>query len=255
MAADSRYTAHYERLASSYDSNWVASSSFVEWMAESIRTVLGVRDGDVVLDVGGGTGMYAERILAGSPKPSLVLVLDPSSAMLSQVPIRKDLAAFEGDASAAPACLRSVNRTYANAIFVKEAVHHFDDPSRDLGTLASCLALDGRLLVVLLPPTIEYPLFSAALRAFERHQPHFEYIANCMRSAGLTVRVESRSFQVSIPTSIYLTMVSNRYMSLLSDFSDEELAAGIQEMRTQLRGIDPVTFPDTFCFVVGSSRG
>jgi hypothetical protein len=47
-------------------------------------------------------------------------------------------------------------------------------------------------------------------------------------------------------------MVRGRYMSLLTSFADDELAAGLQEMEARYRGDDYLDFTDRFDFIVAS---
>jgi hypothetical protein len=53
-------------------------------------------------------------------------------------------------------------------------------------------------------------------------------------------------------TERYLTMVRGRYLSLLSLFDDEELAAGVEEIRHRYPG-QQVEFRDRFAFVLGTA--
>lgn len=48
----------------------------------------------------------------------------------------------------------------------------------------------------------------------------------------MSVEMTSSSFEVSFSRQRYLTMVRNRYMSLLSEFDDAALEAGIAQMDT-----------------------
>jgi ubiquinone/menaquinone biosynthesis C-methylase UbiE len=74
---------HYERLAATFDQNWAYSPQFVKWMTGCILRRLQIVPGDVVADVGCGTGLYA-RGLAGHA--ASVVCVEPSAAMLAQVP-------------------------------------------------------------------------------------------------------------------------------------------------------------------------
>jgi hypothetical protein len=60
------------------------------------------------------------------------------------------------------------------------------------------------------------------------------------------------SFPLAFETERYLRMVRNRYMSLLSYFNDERLAAGVAEIRQAHAG-ETVEFADTFAFVLGTA--
>src|SRR5206468_3082827 len=72
-----------------------------------------------------------------------------------------------------------------DAMWLKESVHHVADPARTLRGLADRLAPGGRLLVVMLPASIQYPLFEAALARFEELQPDPAVIEGHLRAAGL----------------------------------------------------------------------
>jgi SAM-dependent methyltransferase len=137
------------------------------------------------------------------------------------------------------------------AILVKEAIHHVADREAVISGLAKLLAPGGRLLVVMLPTRIDYPLFPAAHDRFRELQPDPEVIAASMGDAGLVVSLSYDDFSLMFPTERYLAMVRSRYLSLLSLFDDEELAAGIEEIRRQHPG-PKVAFRDRFAFVLGT---
>ncbi|WP_154677154.1 class I SAM-dependent methyltransferase [Parafrankia discariae] len=229
-------SAHYERLAGSYDQAWTYSETFLDWMAGEIVGSLELTRGDRIADVGCGTGLHTRRLL-GLVRPTVpILCVDPSPAMLRQLPADSGLrpvcasaeqfAAVDGHEpdAALPGSL--------DAIVVKEAVHHIAAADRPqvIAGLAGLLGPAGRLLVVMLPRKITYPLFGAALRRFEQLQPDPETIADHMWSAGLAVSVSYRERSVEIPKGRYLGMVRGRHMSLLSTFDDDALSAGVAEI-------------------------
>lgn len=259
-------SAHYERLAGSYDQTWTYSDAFLDWMAREIVGSLELTRGDRIADVGCGTGLHTRRILGLVQPTAPILCVDPSPAMLRQLPAdpglrpvcasAEQLAAVDGHepAAASPGSL--------DAIVVKEAVHHIAAADRPqvIAGLAGLLGPGGRLLVVMLPTRIAYPLFDAALRRFEELQPDPEAIADHMRSAGLTVSVSYRERSLEIPKDRYLGMVRCRNMSLLATFNDDELHAGVAEIDAA-HPESMLSFPDRFAFVLGartsppSSRG
>jgi hypothetical protein len=104
--------------------------------------------------------------------------------------------------------------------------------------------------VVTLPRRLEYPLFTAALDRFAEHQPEPDDIASAMRDAGLDVTLDHDTFTVTVNAGHYAHLVARRWMSVLSTFDDEELTAGLEEMRTR-NVAGELTFPDRFAFVFG----
>jgi ubiquinone/menaquinone biosynthesis C-methylase UbiE len=241
--------AHYDRLAPAYDQNWAYSPEFLEWMSGCILTRLPVKSGDWVLDVGCGTGLYACRL---AERTGSVVCVDPSARMLEQIPDDPRLLAVQASAEdlVVGSLLLPVNQF--QAILVKEAIHHVTDRPVVIAQLARLLTPGGRLLVVMLPTKIGYPLFQAAHDRFTELQPDPEAIATAMADAGLAVELSYDEFPLAFPTERYLTMVRDRYMSLLSTFDDDEVAGGIEEIRRRYPG-ERVEFKDRFAFVLGTA--
>jgi ubiquinone/menaquinone biosynthesis C-methylase UbiE len=243
---------HYARLAATYDENWTHSLAFMEWMAGRIGQHLEIASTDIVADIGCGTGLFA-RGLAG--QAAAIVCVDPSEPMLAQIP-RSDrlqpVAASMQDVASGRAVLP---HDRFDAIMLKEALHHVSPGERSevIAGLARLLRPGGRMLVVMLPSQISYPLFGAALDLFARQQPDPDGIAGELRAAGLTTSVAYESFPLAFDSARYLQMVRDRYMSLLSHFDDAEIEAGITEIRRAHLG-DEVAFDDTFAFIQGVKR-
>jgi SAM-dependent methyltransferase len=182
-----------------------------------------------------------------------MVCVDPSLRILEQIPDDPRLIAVQASAEELAEGTVSLPVARFEAILVKEAIHHVSDRAGVINGLARLLAPGGRLLVVMLPTSIEYPLFQAAHDRFRELQPDPGEIASAMRAAGLAVRLSYEEFLRVFPTERYLTMVRERYLSLLSTFSEEELAAGVTEIRRRYPG-EQVAFRDRFAFVLGAAR-
>ncbi|SNQ48810.1 Methyltransferase family protein [Frankia canadensis] len=255
--AEGATAAHYERLAGTYDLNWTYSDAFVEWMAGEIVDSLSLTADDRIADVGCGTGLYTRRVLRLVRPRTPVLCVDPSAAMLKQLsadsglrPIRASAEEIAGvGGTTVPPVIPPGS---LDALVIKEAIHHvaLADRPRTIAGLARTLDSFGRLLIVMLPTRIEYPLFAAAMARFEELQPDPADIADQMRAAGLSVQVTYREFALRIPKSRYLEMVGSRYMSLLSMFDDAEIAAGVAEIDAA-HAESVLSFHDRFAFVLG----
>jgi SAM-dependent methyltransferase len=112
-----------------------------------------------------------------------------------------------------------------DAMLLKEVLHHVAGPAQVIAGLARLLRPGGRMLVVMLPRTIGYPLFAAALAEFERHQPDPAHVAAAMEAAGLRAVHTEESFPLVFDTGRYRQMVRDRCMSPLAAFDDAALEA------------------------------
>lgn len=254
---------HYEHLAEDYDGNWAHSAAYVDWMNRRIAADLAPRPGERVADIGGGTGLFAQGLLPGISPDTPLLCVDPSPKMLARVPddprLRTVCAGAEETARGAALDSDGVERPALpyeslDAILVKETIHHVPDVAATVHGLAGLLAPGGRLLVISLPPKLDYPLFQAALDRFARHHPEPDDIAAAMRSGGLSAEVEYHDFDVEVDREHYITLVQhNKWMSVLFTFTDAELAAGADEMRAR-HPAPTLRFTDRFAFVLGRAQ-
>ncbi|MGH3701386.1 MAG: class I SAM-dependent methyltransferase [Pseudonocardiaceae bacterium] len=239
--------AHYDHLAPVYDQNWAYSPEFLEWMGGCILARLRVKHGDRVVDVGCGTGLYARRL---AEHTGSVVCVDPSARMLEQIPDDPRLVVVQASAEDLASGSVVLAGGRFEAMVVKEAIHHVADRVAVIGGLAELLAPGGRFLIVMLPTSIEYPLFQAAHDRFCELQPDPQVIAAVMGDAGLAVELSYGDFPLAFAAERYVAMVRGRYLSLLSLFDDEELADGVAEIRRRYPG-ERVEFRDRFAFVLG----
>jgi ubiquinone/menaquinone biosynthesis C-methylase UbiE len=246
---DDRTGEHYARLAATYDENYAYSPAFLEWMTGCILRRLRLGPSDVAADVGCGTGLYARGL---AEHAAAVICVDPSEAMLAQVPAGERLVTVAAPAEDVAAGHADLPYERLDAVLLKESLHHMQDRAAVIAGLARLLRPGGRMLVVMLPNEITYPLFAGALELFAQQQPDPVGVAGEMRAAGLDTELTYESFSLAFPTERYLGMVRNRYMSLLSAFDDEQLEAGVAEIRAA-HPHEELSFTDTFAFVLGTA--
>ena len=235
---------HYQRLGTSYDDYLHYSNDFVRSLTSRMIACLQLTPDDVLVDLGGGTGMYAADILAQVPLREAVILVEPFAEMLANVPaglpiepVAKDALAFSAEA-----------RRY-DKVLMKEAVHHVTDQAALFGNLHARLGAGGRLLLVHVPPELDYPLFEAALARSRTWHADPARLAERLRAAGFAVERERLDYRHVIAKADYFRMVEGRYMSLLSSFPDDELRAGLAEMAERYADRETLAFTDRFDFI------
>jgi ubiquinone/menaquinone biosynthesis C-methylase UbiE len=245
---------HYQRVAASYDDLWTYDPDYVRQFSRSMIDALRLIPSDAIADIGCGTGLYTRQLCEDLRPTRPILCVDPAPAMLDRIPaapgLRPMLASAEDLASGH---VGLPDAGPLDAVIMKESIHHVADRGGVLGGLTSMLSRHGRILVVMLPTTIAHPLFQAAHDRFEALQPDPEEIVELLDAAGLRASVSYRTFHTAIERERYVHMLESRYMSVLNEFSESELAAGVAQFRRAYR--DPVLrFDDHFAFVKGWTR-
>lgn len=124
---------------------------------------------------------------------------DPSPAILSQLPRDDRPIAVRASAEEVAGGRAALPAERYDAMLVKKVLHHVADVGAVISGLARLLRPGGRMLVVMLPLRITYPLFDVALAEFARHQPDPSGIADAMRAAGLDASLSHESFPLAFP--------------------------------------------------------
>ncbi len=237
-------TRHYERLADSYDTLLRYSPEFVRTLTRRMIEELELTPDDRLVDLGCGTGMYSLDILEQVPLEHPVIGVDPFESMLEHIPV---------DAPIRPVAMGGLafsrrEATY-DKILIKEAVHHISPVGELFENLHERLRPGGILLLVHVPPDVDYPLFDAALeRCLEWHADPDE-LERLLRGTGFTVARDRLTYHHTLPVDEYHAMVADRYMSVLSSFDEDELQAGLREMEARHADLDVLEFPDRFDYL------
>lgn len=238
---------HYQNLAEQYDSFLTYSPDFVRRMTSKMIEKLRLEEDDRLVDLGGGTGLYAVDILQQVDLRHPILLVDPFEEMLARAP---------DDPRLRPVCADALNfaaeeGTY-DKVLMKEAVHHIDDRARLFADLFARLRPGGRLLLVHIPPVIEYPLFKAALERSLWWHANPDELVRLLEEAGFTVERDAFEHRHRLPRETYFRMVHGRYMSMLSSFTEQEIEDGLAEMERTHAGREMLEYTDRFDFITAS---
>ena len=239
---------HYEDLADSYDEFLYWSPDFVGKMADKIVDMLDLQPDDTLVDIGGGTGMYSLALLERVELTNPVTVVDPFPEMLARIPEDAPIVPVAAEAvefsAGAPGCSK---------VLMKEAIHHVGNKSELIGNLYDRLDPGGRVLLVHVDPhQVQYPLFDAALDNARNSFADPDELIRILDSAGFEPRRDELAYHHEVPTGHYHRMVERRYMSILTSLPEEQLTAGLDEMRARDQGTDTLRFTETFSYVLGT---
>lgn len=235
---------HYRNLADDYDEFLYYSPDFVRTLTAKMIDHLDLQKDDRLADIGCGTGIYSLDILEQIDLKHPILGVDPYPEMLAAIP---DEANIEPIATTALDFSRG-DRSY-DKVLIKEGIHHVRNRPEFFVNIHANLPDGGRMLLVHVPPDVDYPLFKAALeRCLHWHADPDELEAQLIDN-GFTVDRDAVDIQHEIPTSHYLRMVENCYMSVLTSFDKDELEAGLKEMRDRYGNEDILRFVDHFDYL------
>jgi trans-aconitate methyltransferase len=238
---------HYRRLGPNYNALLRYSPDFVPTLTAKMVDELRLHPDDQLVDLGCGTGMYAADILRRVPLRKSVIGVEPFAEMLAHIPDDVDILPVQADA------LEFSERpgTY-DKVLIKETIHHVADRPRLFANLHERLTAGGIVLLVHVPPNVQYPLFEAALeRCLTWMTPPDELVTQ-LEQAGFTVERDAVDYQHTIPKERYFEMVSHRYMSVLTSFTPDELEAGLEEMARTYADVEDLTFVDHFDYLTAT---
>ncbi|MDD7968366.1 class I SAM-dependent methyltransferase [Actinomycetospora lemnae] len=247
-----RTAEHYESVAADYDEHWSYDPDYVRRFAGAITDALRLTSSDAIADVGCGTGLYTRHVAEAVRPTRPILCVDPVPAMLDRLPKLpglQPLVARAEDLASGQVPLPGADTL--DAIIMKESIHHVGDRRKTLEGLVGLLSRHGRILVVMLPRTIDHPLFREAHERFAQLQPETSEIVETLAAAGLRTSVSYRTFHTTIDRQRYVRLLEARYLSVLGEFSEDELRAGIAQFRHAYRDEPVLRFDEHFAFVKG----
>ena len=238
---------HYDNLANTYDELWFYSEGYVSQLTNEIISLLDLSADDKLVDLGGGTGIYSKYILAKIDLNKKIICSDISRKMIEQAD--KDIYAEFQSVSALKFSKKPIKY---DKLLIKEMIHHIEKKEELIGNIYTQLNEKGICLILLLPPKIEYPLFEKAMELYEKNQPNYKNISMILKNKGFNVEEKEISIPLTIPKTKYINMIENRYMSLLSKFSEKEIQAGIIEIKKKYTNRSNLNFNDRFVALKGS---
>jgi ubiquinone/menaquinone biosynthesis C-methylase UbiE len=131
---------YFDQVAGKWDD--MRRTFFGEGVRTAAIRAAGIRPGDLVADVGTGTGFLAEEALNAGAR---VVGIDVSEGMLTEA--RSRFAGRPFDARAGEADALPLGAGEADAVLANMVLHHAPDPPRAIQEMARVLKPGGRLVI------------------------------------------------------------------------------------------------------------
>ena len=131
---------YFDQVADKWDD--MRRQFFGEGVRRTAIAAAGIGPGDVVIDVGTGTGFLAEAALEAGAR---VVGIDLSEGMLAQVSARLAGRPFEGRQSTETSL--PLQPGEADAVIANMFLHHAEDPPATIAAMAAALKPGGRLVI------------------------------------------------------------------------------------------------------------
>lgn len=236
---------HYKHVAEIYNTNlfYDLDGPLVQWQRGMFAKHLQLGEHDVLADIGGGTGAFTGLL----GRPEQLWLVEPSKEMLAQAPA--GMRTMHADALGFAAAGERVDR-----ILMKEVLHHCEGNLDEvLGALRGTLREGGRMLIMTRPHEPEYPFFDLAMDAWKESQSPYQLYVEALESAGFSVTVTVERFPLRVKTETWCNMMRTRWWSCFTSMAEEELEAGIRELREKRD--EYIDFHEVEIYMVAEPRG
>jgi ubiquinone/menaquinone biosynthesis C-methylase UbiE len=133
--------SYFDKIASQWDS--ISKEFYSEAVREKILSMVHAEPGNMIADLGAGTGFISEGLKDG---PALIIAIDQSTEMLKHMKIKfKDYANIDyrvGNANHLPVKDNIIDFALANMY-----LHHVDDPANAIRETYRILKSGGRMIL------------------------------------------------------------------------------------------------------------
>ena len=114
--------SHYDDLSSIYDQLWTYSDDFVNEISKQITLKLELKNDDILVDYGCGTGIYSKAIAKQMQLKHDIICTDLSEKMFSKLKGKAGFRVIAKDAVG----FSELKMKY-DKVFIKEMIHHIKE--------------------------------------------------------------------------------------------------------------------------------
>lgn len=241
---------HYESISSKYDKLYTFDSGYYTWLSNRISIYLNIKQKDIFVDLGGGTGHISTAIHKQNSMMHDALCVDPNQQMLNAIKNQSHVIPYCCDALS----FSKDKKIKYDKILLASMVHHLEKRSEIFNGLHNQLNNHGRILISTRPPHTSLPFFNSALKTFQQSQTAYEHLTSELESAGFSVATHTEKRVINIPRAAWYRMLKERFMSNLIQLSNQEIEDGIEELELKYRHQEIIPAIDTITFFSGHKQ-
>ena len=245
---------HYADVANRYDNLYGFSYHYV---ADFAIKHLKLQPDDHLADIGAGTGAIASLIRKKAGLINPPLCVEPSASMLEVAKARDGITTCLASADGFLDDYMTRPKIY-NKVLINECSHLFPNRLETFRKVYQCLPDDGLLLLILRSGQCGFPMWRE-LR--ERRSPASDSVnafEASLSNAGFVVTMTIETSLTSTTKREWYSKLRKRMFTVLSEFSDEEIEEGIQELDQEWfpekKEDDTVEFVDDVVFFIATKK-
>lgn len=237
---------HYKFIAKGLNEYYSSKGEYNQWITSLIIESLSVKNTDFLVDLGCGTGIYSQLIFDSVGLNNKILCVDPNENMLIQAKTLHGVKLIQLDAKE----MGQIKSIKYDKMLIKEVVHHLGERITLWKNFKHQLSQEGMILIVTRPKNPRFPFFKAAHKKFSIGQPSSELLIQELNEAGLKTKISTFSFVINMKKEKWYNLLVKRFMSHLSEFTDEEIIKGILELEKEFWNKDFLEIIDEHLFII-----
>jgi SAM-dependent methyltransferase len=181
-------------------------------------------------DLGAGTGLFLQRLNHKIGFYKTPIAVEPDPRMVAIAKQRTGMRCIDVTAEEYLAKAPAFDR------LILKMIHHIPDRTTLWHQIRAKMNPGGRALVMTRPQVPGLPFFDKAMEAFVRSQPALNLLMDEISQAGLIPEFSWVSRPMSLERDHWEKLLRNRFSSNLNELSDDDIEAGIVQMRQRFPG-------------------
>jgi len=203
-------------------SSWLSSKEYFEELSSQLIEFLDIREEKKILDVGCGRGHLLESLankVNFIHKPIGVEPVKHENTISQRIEIINSSINF----------FFQNNNSKFDLVILKQVLHLLNSNEREYfyQEIKKYLNNNGQIVFIYMNEQTEIPQFPLMKNKLKLSIDSHHLLLEELNKNFKLLNIQNFTYSVKISLDEYLTMITNRYMTVLLDFSEEEIKEGI----------------------------